>query len=367
MKKVLVIVLAMVFLLTACAERIPESTLEESIKDVSQAPTGSFDQPFLVTDLAGSTQEELFAYRQSAIYYNDAMMERALHTPYVIYLKTDAPTLLSYDKATGAFASACRDPLCDHESCLWGSGDMFLYCGTDGLFFLLDNGKGQIIYSTDFFGGDIKKRYESTDCLSHLVQEEEYLYFLQEGVGEETDSTVGTVVRLNLQDGKTEDLLTMEGLYYFMPLGGKILYMGDGGHSLYDPVTGETVPYGDEDLIPLLLYGEHLYYQKAGTLYRKGNYGMGNEETMYEKAPSELFFDGQTVYFYGADNVIYKTTADFSQVEVYYKPETDSRISDVAIHGNLLFYTYTTGSGSVRKSFVVMIDLATEDTLEVRT
>lgn len=366
MKTIGCLLLVASLLLVGCADRVPEVSVESESQTVSLPSSGSFEQPFPITGLEGKRGEELLDGHPHIIYYNDSPLEKVLYTPVVMYQKVSGmETLLAYDKATGVFASACRDPLCDHELCLWGSAGNFIYKGKDGLFFLLDREDGQAIYSTDFYGDGGVKRYESTDFLSHLVQEGEYLYFLQEGLSPETGNTVGTVIRLNLKNGETESLVSMEGLCYFMPMGGKLLYAAGEGHRLYDPVTKESTPYGDCHLLPVLLYGEYLYYQKESTLYRRGEYGMGNEELLYEGTLSELLFDGDTVYFYSSENVIYKTTPDFAEVERFYTPETDFRISHVQIHGNLLYYSYTERIGSSRRQFAVMADLATGKTLTV--
>ena len=124
MKKLTLVLVAVLLVLTSCQSRIPEVSTESSTPSTPEAPpTGNFEEPFPVSSLTGKSHEDLLAEQPYAVYYNDTPMESRLDTPPVLYLKVSGyATLLAYDKATGSFSSACRDPLCDHENCLWGVG-----------------------------------------------------------------------------------------------------------------------------------------------------------------------------------------------------------------------------------------------------
>lgn len=369
MKKIVLAILALVLLLTSCQSRVPEVSTESSTVSTSEAPPkGNFEDPFPVSSLTGKSHEDLLAEQPYAVYYNDMPMESRLDTPPVLYLKVSGyETLLAYDKATGNFSSACRDPLCDHETCLWGAGKALVYRGANGLFFLVEEEGVSALYTTDFFGDGAEKLYTSEDLISHPVQEGEYLYFLLERVDEETGAIQGTVCRIVLSTGDLEELLTVADLYYFMPLGGKLLYLGKDGFSLYDPAAKESTPYGEDDLLPVALMEEDFYYLRDGVLYRKSECGMGDEKRLTDLPVVELMFGGEALYFYGTDNRIYRADRDFSEVVVLYDPQTDASIYSVAIHGDLLYYVYSTGKGSSRKQYTVMMDLATGKTLQVIT
>ena len=188
-----------------------------------------------------------------------------------------------------------------------------------------------------------------------------------ERVDEETGAIQGTVCRIVLSTGDLEELLTVADLYYFMPLGGKLLYLGKDGFSLYDPAAKESTPYGEDDLLPVTLMEEDFYYLRDGVLYRKSECGMGDEKRLTDLPVVELMFGGEALYFYGTDNRIYRADRDFSEVVVLYDSQTDASIYSVAIHGDLLYYVYSTGKGSSRKQYTVMMDLATGKTLQVIT
>jgi hypothetical protein len=223
------------------------------------------------------------------------------------------------------------------------------------------------LYATDFFGDSGKKLYSSEDLISHPVQEGDHLYFLLERLDEETDTIKGTVCRLHLVSGELEELLTEVDLYYFMPIGGKLLYQGKDGFSLYDPAAKESTPYGEGDLLPVALMEDDFYYLRDGILYRKNEYGTGDEERLTDLPVVELMFGEESLYFYGRDNLIYRADRDFSEVVVLHDPKTDVAIYSVAIHGDLLYYVYSTGKGASRKHYTVMMDLATGKTLQVIT
>lgn len=369
MKKMTLVLVAVLLALTSCQSRIPEFSAESSTVSASVAtPAGNFEDPFPVSSLTGKSHEELLAEHPYAVYYNDIPMESCLDTPPVLYLKVSGyETVLAYDKATGNFSSACRDPLCDHEGCLWGAGKALIYRGANGLFFLEEDQGVSTLYATDFFGDSGEKLYSSEDLISHPVQEGDHLYFLLERLDEETDTIKGTVCRLHRVSGELEELLTEVDLYYFMPIGGKLLYQGKDGFSLYDPAAKESTPYGEGDLLPVALMEDDFYYLRDGILYRKSEYGTGDEERLTDLPVVELMFGGESLYFYGRDNLIYRADHDFSEVVVLHDPKTESSIYSVAIHGDLLYYVYSTGKGASRKQYTVMMDLATGKTLQVVT
>lgn len=360
-------------LLAGCAERVPEEgtypTSSQSEGDASSS--GNFEGSFPVSEFASQSQDELLRTHPYAIYLNDQMMQRALDTPLALYINTgDDVVLRSYDKITGNFSVACRDPLCDHESCLWGSAGKSIYCGSDGLFFIVRGDTDSVLYRTDFFGNDAKELYRSGDLLSHIVQEGQTVYFLEEGEDEASGELVGRVLKLELNDPKPETVLSGEGLLYFMPLQGRILYPDaetGGSYRLLDPQTGEEVPYASSDILPLALYGGDLYYRSGDILCRRSDYGMGDEEVLLSDTKlSDLFFNSDGVYFPDVDNEIYRADRDFTNVEKIYTAQVESAIWNVIVDRDLLFYTYTTGNGPSRKHFFVFTDLKTGETLEIK-
>lgn len=368
-------------LLAGCTERVPEegaysassqkgaysaSSQSESDADAS----GNFEGSFPVAEFASQSQDELLRTYPYAIYLNDRMMQSALDTPLALYIKTgDDVVLRSYDKITGNFSVACRDPLCDHENCLWGSAGKSIYCGSDGLFFVVREETGSALYRTDFFGNDVKELYRSGDLLSYIVQEGQTVYFFAEGEDEASGELVGRVMKLELDGSEPETVLSGKGNLYFMPLHGKILYADGetgGSYRLLDPQTGEEVPYADSDILPLALSGEDFYYKSGDALCRRADYGLGDEEVLpAETKLSELFFNSDGVYFLNGDNEIYQADRDFTNVVKIYTAQVESAIWNVIVDRDLLFYTYTTGNGPSRKHFFVFADLKTGETLEI--
>ncbi len=88
MKKMTLVLVAVLLVLTSCQSRIPEVSTESSTVSASEAtPTGNFEDPFPVSSLTGKSHEDLLAEQPYAVYYNDTPMESRLDTPPVLYLK----------------------------------------------------------------------------------------------------------------------------------------------------------------------------------------------------------------------------------------------------------------------------------------
>ena len=371
MKKTLIVLLSLLLLaLSGCSNRVPDEGGTSSIVS-PQAETetsgGNFDDNFPITGFAQKTHEELTENFSYAIYYNERMMEGVMDTPASLLINSmNRNVLLTYDKLTGVFAEACRDTLCNHESCMWGASSKRIYCGSNGLFFLVDEEEQTTLYQTDFTGSDIKKLYSSGDELFYVVQEEAYIYFLQEFLDEETDTTVTRLMRLKVDGSDTDILLEKSGLYYYMPMGGNILYLDQhNGFMLYNTETEETQVFGSTEMLPLALFDKTFYYELDGDLYRKSNYGAGEAVLLMKDATIvELIFDGDKVYFHDGSKV-YEACEDFSKITEVYNAETEQRISNVIVDDNLLFYRYTERKGSARKHYFCFVDLATGESLEV--
>lgn len=363
-------VLAVLF--AGCSERVPgEDSYHAGSQSESDASSANgFEGNFPVSGFASQSQDELLRTYPYAIYPDDRAMQRALDTPLAVYINTGNEVVLrSYDKITGNFSVACRDPLCDHETCLWGCAGKSMYCGSDGLFFLVRGDTETVLYRTDFFGNDVKELYRSGDTLSHVVQEGQTVYFLAEGEDETSGNLVGRVLRLDLTDSGAETVLSGEGLSSFLPMNGRILYY-DGktgeNYRLLNPQTGEDIPYASSDILPLALYGEDFYYRVENSLCRKSDYGLGDEEVLLrDTKPSELLFGGDGVCFLNADNEIYRADGDFAHAEKIYTAPVEENIWNVILDRNLLFYTYTVGNGASRRHFFVFADLKTGETLQI--
>ncbi|MBQ3004110.1 MAG: DUF5050 domain-containing protein [Clostridia bacterium] len=371
MKKTFIAILAVLLLgLAGCSDRVTQQS--ESSSFVSEQSEireqgGSFEETFLISGFDGKTSGELADRFTHVIYYNESIMEGVMNTPSSLLINTmNDRVLLSYDKTTGVFSDACRDPLCDHESCVWASSGNRIYRGADGLFFLADEEDKTVLYHTDFNGANIKKLYTSVNMLSYVVQEGSYVYFLEEVPDEETDLTVSRIVRMSPDSTDTDVLLERVGLYYFMPLGGNILYLDpDDGHMLFDTQTKQKQPFGPSEMLPLALCGEDFYYENDGALFCASAYGAGDAVMLTDQIRvSELLFDGGMIYYHDGKTV-YKASADFTEITEIYTAKTDERIPTVIVDDSLLFYRYTVRKGSSSKHHFVFADLQTGKTLEV--
>ena len=367
------LVLVSVLSLLSCSHGIPDpgivSEPESSTGD--SVPSGEtaddFKGSFPISGLTGKTTEELAELYSPVIYYNESQMEGVLNTPVSLLIKSmNRTVLISYDKETGVFTEACRDPLCDHESCLWGASGSRIYAGSDGLFFLIGQGDATVLYETDFAGAGQRIRYRSSNELSHVVQEGSVVYLLEEAVDEATYNTVCRIVQIPADGSAPEILLEQAGLYYFMPLNGNILYRDPSeGFLLYDRDEKTSRRFGPAEMRPIALCGEFFYYESEGTICRASDYGAGEkEELVTEIEISELVFDRHKVFGYDGSE-IYQISDDFSSTKAIYTAETEERITNVILDGNLLCYQYTSGKGSARKHFYVFEDLETGNHLEV--
>lgn len=361
MKKVWLMMVAGCLLLGACAQRMAqEQSVPEQSRTVSESEykTNLLSEQFPINGLIDKTEAELFESYVHTVYYNEELMTSAMDTPLVLYINnTDSRIPLVYDKRTGVFSSACRDTLCDHETCLWGTGGHFVYCGELGLYFLYKNEKETAIYATDFYGNGAKELYRTASYdLSHLVEENGYLYVLGEGYDEEADESYTQIIRIDTQTHEEQTLLEKQGVYYFMPLDGKILYFNGATHCLFDNETGESVLYADETFLPIATHGGYFYYKQDGMLYRQDR--EGNEELL-DKEPKtvDLRFSRDEIWFVDTEGIVCRADLAFSETKTVYIAETDSRISTIVGDGNLLFYQYSEGTGASRKHYTVFRDL----------
>jgi len=371
MKKGLGVLLSVCLLvLGSCTSRIPEEGEASSIvyeQSKNDTTYGSFADTFLIAGFAQKTPEALADEFRHVIYYNESMMEGVVNTPASLLINTlNESVLLSYDKQSGVFADACRDTLCDHESCLLGTSGNRVYCGADGLFVLASKDDETVLYHTDFTASDAKKLYTCKNTLSYVVQEGEYVYFLEEALDEQTNETISRIMRMKATGSDAEILLEQPGLYYYMPMGGNILYLDpNDGFVLYDTQANETSAFGSAELLPIALYGNDFYYKQNGALYRASDYGTRDAKLLAEDIQiNELLFDGESIYFHDGKTV-YRTDMVFAEIQEIYTAETDERISNVIVDDHMLFYHYTVRKGSSRKHHFVFVDLQTNNVLEV--
>ncbi len=368
MKKVWMILIACCVLLGACAQRTvtEQSNAESSTSKIeSVAKIDLLTQQLPIDGLATKTEEELLESYIHTVYYNDDMMSDALDTPLVLYfLRSDLRIPLAYDKRTGVFSPACRDTLCDHETCLWGNSGRFFYRGASGLFFLYTEEAETVIYETDFYGNGAKELYRTTEYdLSHLVEENGYLYVLAEGYDDSIDQSYTQIIRIDMQNGDQKILLRQKGVYYFMPLDGKILYLDGEVYSIADPETEESVRYADETFLPVASHGAYFYYYKDGALYCKDK--DGTEALLLAETPlNELCFSRDHIWFSDIACNIYCTDLTFSETRTVCNTETKTRPDTVFGDGNLLFYTYSEGERESRKHYLVFYDLQSGAVIE---
>lgn len=363
MKKLLVLCLSLIILLCGCGE------VQETTSAVSRpVPTAKklAELSFQVSGYDGVPDEFLLNSYDPAIYYNGLPMERALDTPLTLYINESGNNVLvGFDKLSGVFYNTCDDEKGVHEDCIWTSHGKMVFCGTDRIFFVFYGDDDSAIYSCDFRGENKTKIYSSNYSVEKVVQEGDYLYFLENGVddnGEVTDC----VYRLNLVTLNAELILSQDNLYYFMPMSGKLLYLSPETNQYYifDPSTGNNSLFSEEDMLPIAFYRNSFYYLQEGFICRRGENGFGKTEYLSDEQSSKLFFVNDSVYRYAYNDGIYKHDLGFAQSEQIFSLKNYKRASVCSVSDEMLVFTYTLGEGSAREVHLVIVDLATKEQID---
>lgn len=309
----------------------------------------------------------------------------------------------AYDKWTGNISDACRDPLCDHSSCLWGtiSGAHNIYRGADGLFFVDEQadysqiGNGGIggedfqyyvtqIYATDFMGNDAKRLYKTDGIVTKLKQLGKYLWFDQTTWDAANAVELEEVIRLDLETGHSETIMRGDRgpIYWFYPLENALLYLtvaydADGNDTgvsrtyLRDLKTGADEVFFEEEegVCEYVMVGLHdnaLYYRRydmeenTSTLYRRGNGGFGEEEAMEAVFGQLTNWSNDGLYWFEPmkyGGVLYRDGAEPYTVNVGYSHQ------GYLLDGDLFLFCYNIRTSGA-DHYWRMIDLKTGEYLE---
>lgn len=399
LKRLIIIFILALSLLCGCGRTVVEEESDdtETFSNRSEETTDMFSLTFPVECFTSLTTDELLARGVKENETNAEIFFVFLDTPLCIYGKRHAATgpttrhtdFFAYDKRTGTFSDACRDPLCDHTSCIWGMMDVlsYVYRGTDGLFFVYGDEEHSCIYATDFQGNNAKKIYEADDYVAPLKQLGNYLWFLQGIWNEEENREVDVLIRLDLETGRTVTVLRddQDDFYDFSPLGGAVLYQPDvkgedGGvavhfpsYRLRDPDTGEDVLFLDgegtnRDYTVAGVHDNALYYysyvqeEQTFYLYRRGEGGYGKEELVAEASTATFSWTSGACYWWDRTDtgaVLYREN------EEPYSIEVGECINRLVLDGDLLLCYYNIRDGFYHESHWLMINMKTGEQLDI--
>lgn len=367
---------------------------------------------FPVECFTSMTKEDLLSRgtKENEVY--DEWLFNYLDTPLCIYgrryswdSESGRSMYFAYDKLTGNISDACRDPLCDHTSCLWGTvtGAHNIYRGADGLFFVdeqadysqMEDGNGGIggedyqyyvtqIYATDFLGNDAKRLYKTEGIVSYLKQLGKHLWFYQTTWDAVNAVELEELIRLDLETGRPETIMCsdQEQTDWFYPLENALLYLkaaydADGNYigisSTYmrDLETGTDELFFEEEdgVCEYIMVGLHdnaLYYRKynieenTSTLYRRGNGGFGEEEEMDAVYGRLTNWSNDGLYWFEPmkyGGVLYRDGAEPYTVKVGYSHQ------GYLLDGDLFLFCYNVRT-TVAKHYWRLIDLKTGELLE---
>ena len=176
------------------------------------------------------------------------MLEMYATTPKSIFIRTrNELTHLIYDFASGTFTSACKDPLCNHEECIWKVPGGFFYCFNDAMYVVRNEEK--TIYKSDLNGALITKVYKGKETPYDLKCIDGVLYFQECSIDPESDETVYTLYSID-NGGNAKALITIRGennLLSYLPVGnGDILYSTtiDSNVKLYNQNDNSAIDVG---------------------------------------------------------------------------------------------------------------------------
>lgn len=400
--------LAAVCLLCACGRTEGEdsdSTYTFSRREEQEIDIYSLSFP--VECFTSLTKEDLLSRgtKENEVY--DEVLFNFLDTPLCIYgrryswdSESGRSMYFAYDKCTGNISDACRDPLCDHTSCLWGTviGAHNIYRGADGLFFVdeqadysqIENGGigGEDyqyyvtqIYATDFLGNDANLLYKTEGVVFSLMQLGNDLWFHQTTWDAVREVERNEVIRLDLKTGQSETIMVQADWFY--PLENALLYhppmydangnATDASDEVYlrDLKTGiDKVFYKDEigvcEYFIEGLYDNVLYYrkynmeEKTSTLYFRRDGGFGEEEEIEAVFGRLAEWSNDGLYWFEptkSGGVLYRDGAEPYTVDVGYDRQ------GYLLDGDLFLFCY-----NIRKTradhYWRLIDLKTGELLE---
>lgn len=359
MKRIIPFLLITAFLFVGCADdKAVSNSLSEPVAEVKMLA----DMSFQISGYDGLPKEFLLNNYQRPIYFNGSPMEALLDTPLTLYINESGNNVfVGYDKLSGVFYNTCDDEKGVHESCVWTSYGKTVFGGIDRMFFVFHEDEESVIYSSDFYGENKKKLYRSDYSVQKVVQEGEYIYFLESGIidGETADN----IYRLNLADSTIELLLSQKDIYYFMPMNGKLLYSSptDNNYYIFNPKDKSSKLYADSAMLPIAFYKNSMYFEHEGFICRRDDSGVGKTEYLFEGDYSSMFFTENYIYRYVYNDGVYKHDYEFSINEPIYSLKDYPRTSVCSVSEEALIFRYTLGENSGRETHIVIVDLKTKE------
>ncbi len=368
--------LCCVLLFSAC-NRVEQTPSDPVVSDASATPLGpdkdgywdiddlvQADVVFPIDGLYGESAESLVQSDSRAIIPVRMAGIQSTSVNVIFYSGgTGIPYL--YDKRTGAFSLACRDPLCTHtyDDCIWANCVRFL-CGRNAVYFLCsDDTDFDTLYRTDPYGENPQKIYQSDgDQIAYpLVEADDFLYFCAYQYDAETDQILQScLMRIPTNGGRAEKITDDLSLHY-LPMQDKVLYSSkeDNNAYLLSVETGERSLF-DSSAYPIALYRDWIYYRKdEGGFYRaSANNPADREKVLDHYSGVSPAFCGERIYY--LETTLYSQSESFGN---YYKYdlysanldgsdpthirtfETDGipdRVADILINENMLFIWYKT-------------------------
>lgn len=363
-----------VLLFSACS-RVGQTPSDSAVSDVSATPVGpdkdgywDIDDlvqagvAFPIDGLYGESAETLVQSDSRAIIPVGMAGIQSTSVNVIFYSGGNGIPYL-YDKRTGAFSSACRDPLCTHtyDDCIWANCVGYFCCGRNAIYFL--DADFDTLYRADPYGENPQKIYQSDgDRIAYpLVETDEYLYFCAYQYDAETDQTLQSyLMRIPVNGGRAEKITDDLSLHY-LPMQDKVLYLSkeDGNAYLLSVETGER-SFFDSAAYPIALYRDWIYYKKdEGGVYRVSAKNLAEREKVFDhfRGVSPAFC-GERIYY--LESTLYSQSESFGNYFKYdlYSAnldgsdptyirtfETDGipdRVVDMLLDGNMLVVKYQT-------------------------
>ncbi len=365
-----------ILLLSSCSrlsEDVPSGPdkSQGTVSETEQTWEDLLNRSFPIDGLSGKSEQELVQSYPRAVYYTDYGMTGVLNTPTCL-LMSHLPVPMVYEKTTGSFRLACRDPLCDHETCIWNQLETLLYYGEERLFFVKH--EEHAIYMSDMDGEHPEKVYSNDgDLLSHLIQEGEYLYFTEESIDAQTEESNNRLLRVHLPTGRSELLLDLRTGFEFLPLNGTILYWDDQDSCIWQwNPDGERTKLWGEDVLPIASYQGWVYYSTAEGLFRAPVDALTDGQLVLSPARGETWFEQGHIFVAertkiadGYQTQLFASELDGSNYTLIADFVTDGKpdaVDEVWSDGTMLYVNYQTEQdrrGDMRAKHASILCLAT--------
>ena len=165
---------------------VTDTTMPPDIPVVTPPVSGGESDKITGNPYEGWTAEELYASfmedQERSVYNN--VNDVFGNTPYYVILNGQYGGAM-FSKLTGQVVTICKDPLCDHENCIFSNLVFFKSCQVvdDRCYILLEGFKGDVftssLYSFDLLMNDAKLVYtwKEMDCPSEVYVYRDKIYY----------------------------------------------------------------------------------------------------------------------------------------------------------------------------------------------